>query len=154
MGRRPDIMLIIKYLEITFELMYVEYSHLFCSSQKKTDDKIKLWRETNDGLYWTHKTLRPDKNEFGIVGIQVAGNMLHLNVLVRDKADIHRYYHLQSAEIPVQLSDESVVTKFVETLLLLYNIIITNLFLLFHASISKSKRRIEESTTVSSPMFE
>ena len=42
MGRRPDIMLIIKYLEMTFELMYVECSRLFCSPQKKTDNEIKL----------------------------------------------------------------------------------------------------------------
>ena len=49
----------------------------------------------------TWKTLNPDKNQFGIVEIQIAGNILHLNVLIRDKAN-HKYYHIQSAEIPVQ----------------------------------------------------
>ncbi|CAG8654067.1 6716_t:CDS:2, partial [Paraglomus occultum] len=47
-----DAFFIIKYLETVFELMYAECSRLICSPQKKTDDKIKLWRETNDGLYW------------------------------------------------------------------------------------------------------
>ncbi|CAG8710341.1 1447_t:CDS:2, partial [Ambispora leptoticha] len=47
------------------------------------------------------KVLKPDKDQFGVVGVQVVGNMLHLNVLVRDRANVHRYYHLQSAEIPV-----------------------------------------------------
>ncbi|CAG8750933.1 1030_t:CDS:2, partial [Acaulospora morrowiae] len=71
MGRRPDIMLAM-------------------SPQKKIDDEIKLWRETNNGLYWTRKTLNPDKDQFGIVGVQIAGDTLHLNVLVRDKVNIHK----------------------------------------------------------------
>jgi len=65
----------------------------------------------------------------------VAGNVLHLNFLVRDMVNVHRY-HLRSVEILVQFSDEAVVTKFIETLLLLRNIVITNLSLLYHASIS------------------
>jgi len=118
-GRRPDIMYVVKYLDVFFELMYVECSRLYCSQQKKIDDEIKLWRESNDGMFWVRKVLKPEKDQFGIVGVQVAGNMLHLNVLIRDKANVHRYFHLQSAEIPVRLSDVSVVTKFVKTLLLL-----------------------------------
>ncbi|CAG8468227.1 699_t:CDS:1 [Ambispora leptoticha] len=51
MRRYPDIMLVVKYLEMVFELMYVECSHLISSLQKKTNDEIKLWRETNNGLY-------------------------------------------------------------------------------------------------------
>ena len=151
MGRRPDIMLVVKYLETVFELMYVECSRLISSPQKKTDDEIKLWRETNDGLYWIRQSLKPDKDQFGIVGMQVAGNVLHLNLLVRDMVNVHRYYHLQSAEIPVQFSDEAVVTKFIETLLLLRNIIITNLSLLYHAPTATSQRQMEDSTTVSTP---
>ncbi|CAG8809996.1 24093_t:CDS:2, partial [Cetraspora pellucida] len=46
-GRRPDIMFV-----------------------KDTDDEIKLWREANDGMYWAHKSIKPDKDEFGIVAIQ------------------------------------------------------------------------------------
>ena len=131
--------------------MYVECSRLICSPQKKTDYEIKLWRETNDGLYWVRQSLKPDKEQFGIVGMQVAGKVLHLNLLVRDMVNVHRYYHLQSAEIPVQFSDEAVVTKFIETLLLLCNIIITNLSLLYHASTAISQRQMEDSTTVSTP---
>src|SRR6185436_13364300 len=131
--------------------MYVECSRLICSPQKKTDDEIKLWRETNDGLYWIRQSLKPGKDQFGIVGMQVAGNVLHLNLLVRDMVNVHRYYHLQSAEIPVQFSDEAVVTKFIETLLFLCNIIITNLSLLYHAPTATSQRQMEDSTTVSTP---
>ncbi|CAG8746633.1 4920_t:CDS:1, partial [Acaulospora colombiana] len=107
-GRCPDIMFLGNYLETIFELMYIECSRLFCTPQKKTDDEIKLWREANDGLCWVRQSLNPAKEQFGIVGIQVAGNILHLNALVRDKVNIPRYYHLQSVEIPVQLSDDRV----------------------------------------------
>ncbi|PKK55624.1 hypothetical protein RhiirC2_858949 [Rhizophagus irregularis] len=151
-GRRPDIMFVGKYREKIFELMYIECSRLICSPQKKTDDEIKLWREANDGMYWVLQSFKPDKDQFGIISMQVAGNILHLNVIVRDKVNVHRYYHLQSAKIPVQLSNESVVTKFIETLLLLRNIIITNLSLLYHASVSSSERQKEDSSTVSTPM--
>ncbi|CAB5356480.1 unnamed protein product [Rhizophagus irregularis] len=103
-------------------------------------------------MYWVLQSFKPDKDQFGIISMQVAGNILHLNVIVRDKVNVHRYYHLQSAKIPIQLSNESVVTKFIETLLLLRNIIITNLSLLYHASVSSSERQKEDSSTVSTPM--
>ncbi len=51
--------------------------------------------------------------------MQVAENMLHLNIFIRDKANVHRYFHLQLAEISVRLSDVSIVIKFVKILLLL-----------------------------------
>ncbi|CAG8558335.1 2596_t:CDS:2, partial [Acaulospora colombiana] len=71
---------------------------LFCTKQKEQDDEIKLWREVNDGMYYVRKRCKPDKDEFGIVGVQVAGQTMRLNVLIRDKADIHRYYHLLEAK--------------------------------------------------------
>ncbi|CAG8485916.1 3320_t:CDS:2 [Paraglomus occultum] len=111
MGRRPDIMFVLKYLEVFFELLYVECSRLYCTQQKKVDNEVKLWRETNDGMYYVCKVLKPDKDQFGVVGVQVAENMLHLNILVRNRANVHQYYHLQSAEIPVQLSDAKVVAN-------------------------------------------
>ncbi|CAG8468851.1 7448_t:CDS:1 [Dentiscutata heterogama] len=122
--------------------------------QKKTDDEIKLWREANDCICCVRQSLNPAKEQFGIVGIQVAGNILHLNALVRDKVNIPRYYHPQSAEIPVQLSDDKVISKFIETLLILQNMIITNLSLLYHASVIISERQREDSTTVSTPRYD
>ncbi|RHZ85747.1 hypothetical protein Glove_60g28 [Diversispora epigaea] len=74
-------MFVAKYWETIFELMYVE----LC------------------------QTLKPDKDQFDIIGVQIAGNELHLNLLVRDMVNVHRYYHLQSAEIPVQFSDKRVI---------------------------------------------
>ena len=52
MGRRPDIMYVVKHMGVFFELMYVECSRLHCNEKKKKDDEIKLWRECNDGIYW------------------------------------------------------------------------------------------------------
>ncbi|CAG8634224.1 42724_t:CDS:2 [Gigaspora margarita] len=149
-GRRPDIMFMVKHLDVLFEIMYVECSRLVCTSQKKVDDDIKLWRECNDGMYYTRKTLHPDKDQFGIVGIQIAEDILHLNVLIRDKTNVNRYYNIESAKIPVQKSDETIVIKFVETLLLLRNIIITNLSLLYNGPVCIAERQKEDSTTVNS----
>ncbi|RGB23476.1 hypothetical protein C1646_774447 [Rhizophagus diaphanus] len=64
-------------------------------AQKERDDQVKLWREVNDGMYWTHKSCKPDKNEFGIIGVQIAGKKLYLSVLIRDMSEVHRYYRLQ-----------------------------------------------------------
>ncbi|CAG8528304.1 2986_t:CDS:2, partial [Dentiscutata heterogama] len=122
-GRRPDIMFV-----------------------KDTDDEIKLWREANDGMYWAHKSIKPDKDEFGIVAIQVAGSIIRLNFLIRDVANVHRYYHLYEAKIPVQQSDSFIVENFVKILLTLRNIIIINMSLLFHAPPSRSKRNKSSST--------
>ncbi|CAG8533716.1 12940_t:CDS:2 [Dentiscutata heterogama] len=52
------------------------------------------------------------KEQFGIVEIQIAEDTLHLNVLIRDKINVHRYYNIESAKITVQESDENIITKF------------------------------------------
>ncbi|CAG8633942.1 7850_t:CDS:2, partial [Scutellospora calospora] len=83
-GRRPDIMFVVNCREKNYELMYSECSRLFCTLQKDKDDEIKLWREANDGMYWAHKSTKPDQDEFGIIAIQVAGSIIRLNVLIRD----------------------------------------------------------------------
>ncbi|CAG8696205.1 4078_t:CDS:2, partial [Ambispora leptoticha] len=70
-GRRPDIMFIVRRMNKFYELMYAECSRINCTKQKEDDD-IKLWRECNDGLYWTQKSRRLEKEQFGIIGIQVA----------------------------------------------------------------------------------
>ncbi|CAG8513150.1 7443_t:CDS:2 [Paraglomus occultum] len=90
MGRRPDIMFITKEDSKIYELMYAECSRIICTTQKEDDDRVKLWRETNDGMYWVHKSRRPEKNQFGIIGVQVAGLKMLLNVLVRDNTPPRR----------------------------------------------------------------
>ncbi|RHZ87263.1 hypothetical protein Glove_38g77 [Diversispora epigaea] len=57
----------------------------------------------------------------------------------------------QTVEIPVQFSDGRVVYKFIETLLLLHNLLITNLSLLYHGTVTSSQRLKEGSTTVTTP---
>jgi len=150
-GQKPDIMLTMKHHEKNYELLYVECSRLFCSDQKDQDDEVKLWRECNDGLYWVHKGCKPDKNQFGVVGLQVAGRTMRLTTLIRDMSDIDRYYHLYESEVPVQQSDSLVVIEFIKTLLILRNLLIVNMSLLYNSSLSRSARLVKESSTVSSP---
>ncbi|CAG8753907.1 8328_t:CDS:2, partial [Acaulospora morrowiae] len=114
-------------------------------------DEIKLWREANDGMYYVRKRCKPDKDEFDIVGVQVAGQTMRSNVFIRDNADIHRYYHLLEAKVPIQPSDSVIVAKFVELLLVLRNILIVNMSLLYNAPLSRSARLLEKSSTVTSP---
>ena len=133
-----------------YELMYTECSRLFCTEQKIKDDAVKIWRETNDGMYWVYKGRRPEKDEFGIIGLQVAGSMLRLTVLIRDGANVDRYYYLHESRVPVQKSEPAIVAKFIETLLILRNILIVNMSLLPHGSTPKSNRQKEDSTTVDS----
>ncbi|CAG8815064.1 35980_t:CDS:2, partial [Gigaspora margarita] len=67
-----------------------------CTEEKEKTDQVKLWREMNDGLFWSRKACKPDKGEFGIISIQVA-----------ETDNVHCLYRLRSAEIPVQKVDES-----------------------------------------------
>ncbi|CAG8652043.1 10617_t:CDS:2, partial [Paraglomus occultum] len=46
MGKKPDVMMLIKDKEKIFELSYVESSRIKCTETKKN---AKLWRETLDG---------------------------------------------------------------------------------------------------------
>jgi len=56
-------------------------THVWFVQKKKNDDRIKLWREANDGMYWVHKGCKPNIDKFEIISLQVAGDILHLNVL-------------------------------------------------------------------------
>ncbi|RIA97822.1 hypothetical protein C1645_732100 [Glomus cerebriforme] len=133
-----------------YELMYTECSRLFCIEQKIKDDAVKIWCETNDGMYWVYKCQRPEKDKFGIIGLQVAGSILRLTVLIRDRANVDRYYHLYELRVPVQKSEPAIVAKFIETLLILRNILIADMSLLPHRSTPKLDRQKEDSMTVDS----
>ena len=71
----------------------------------------------NDGMYWTHKGCKLNKDDFGIIGIQITGTKMHLNILIRDINKIHHFYNLCKVKILIQLTDVNTVFKFVETLL-------------------------------------
>ncbi len=139
-----------KYNGKNYELLFTECLHLSCTMQKEKDDQVKLWREVNDRMYWTRKSCKPDKDEFGIIGMQIAGKKLYLSVLIRDMSEVYRYYCLHESEIPVQLSDLSIVEKFVKSLLILRNILIVNMSILYNASLKRSNRNVEKSSIVSS----
>ncbi|CAG8438426.1 5830_t:CDS:2 [Scutellospora calospora] len=117
------------------------------TGRKKKDDEVKLWCEMNDGLCYVYRSCIPARNEFGILGIQVAGDMMHLNILIKDDDEIHRLFHLRSVKIPVRPRNEEDVLQFAEALLLLRNIMIVNISLLFHSSRIRSERLKKRSSS-------
>jgi len=66
-------------------------------------------------MYWAQKGCKPAKDNFGIIGIQIAGTemRLNLNVLIRGMDEIHRLYNLCTIEIPMQETDGNTVFKFI-----------------------------------------
>ncbi|CAG8540121.1 4238_t:CDS:2 [Ambispora leptoticha] len=142
-------MFIVKHEDRIYELIFAECSRIVCGGTKEEDDRVKLWRELNDGLYWANRGCRLVENEFGILGFQVAGQKFNLYVLIRDHEDISRLFLLRSVDIPTQYTDnKKAVFEFVETLLLLRRILIVDLSLLFN---SRTRGSDEGSSTVSSP---
>nr|CAG8631836.1 82_t:CDS:2 [Entrophospora candida] len=101
MGKKPDVMGLSIQDEKILELVYTESLHILCNNSKKADDDVKLWREALDGASFISELYRPVGNQFGIVGIQIAGSIIYLNILVKDLAGIPRYFHVDHAEIPL-----------------------------------------------------
>ena len=157
MGKKPDVMGLLKQDEKIIELMYTESSCIICSKSKKADDDVKLWRETLDGASFVSALCRPAGNQFGVVGIQVAGTTMYVNVLVKDLAGIPRYFHLDHAEIPLSSSNNtSRVKSLIRVLLTLRNIMIVNKSLLMQAleqATSHLPRNVNPSPTVSTPSY-
>ncbi|RHZ87818.1 hypothetical protein Glove_30g119 [Diversispora epigaea] len=114
MGKKPDIMGLMKQDEKIIELMYLESSRILCSNSKKVDDGVKLWRETLDGVSFIDALCRPVGNQFGIVGIQIAGTTIRLNVLMKDLGGIPRYFHLDHAEIPLFPHASHTIRNYIE----------------------------------------
>ncbi|CAG8523019.1 10310_t:CDS:2, partial [Dentiscutata heterogama] len=132
----------------------IECSCVFCSATKKEEDDIKLWRELLDGSSYINSACRPIHNQFGVVGIQVAGERIYLNVLMNDTNEIPRYFHL---DIPLTSDMSWRVEPLIRLLLTLRNIIIVNKSLLTQAleqAISHPPRNAHTSPTVSSPRRE
>ncbi|KAF0453678.1 hypothetical protein F8M41_001690 [Gigaspora margarita] len=109
-GKKLDMKFILNQEEVSYELVYAEFSHL-------------------------RNKCKPANGKFGIIGIQVVGNGLKFNMFVRDEADLHRYYHLKSMEIPIQSTNE--------------NIVIINMGYIFHALPKKKICGSEKSSNVS-----
>ncbi|RHZ79598.1 hypothetical protein Glove_143g33 [Diversispora epigaea] len=93
---------------------------------------------------------KPDKDEFDIIGVQMARKKLHLSVLIKNMNKVHCYYNLYKSEIPIQQLAFSVVTNFIKTLLKLQNILIVNMSLLHNVSLPKLDKLIEDSSTIDS----
>ncbi|RGB26000.1 hypothetical protein C1646_771014 [Rhizophagus diaphanus] len=72
---------------------------------------------------------------------------------IGDGANVDRYYHIHESRIPVQKSEPAVVAKFIETLLILRNILIVNISLLLHGSTPKSDRQKEDNETDSLKIY-
>ena len=87
-----------------------------------------------DGASFVSALCRPVGNQFGVVGIQVTGTTMYVNVLIKDLAGISRYFHLDHAEIPLSSSNNtSRVKSLICVLLILRNIMIMNKSLVMQA---------------------
>ncbi|RHZ54950.1 hypothetical protein Glove_421g110 [Diversispora epigaea] len=153
MGKKPDIMALEKFKGKLVEFLYLESSCVVCNVTKKDDDKIKLWRELLDGVSYINTACRLISNQFGVVGIQVTGEKIYLNVLMNDASGIPRYFHLDHAKIPLTINMSSRVKPLMRLLLTLRNILIVNKSLLIQAleqAISHPPRNTHPSPTVSS----
>ncbi|RHZ66442.1 hypothetical protein Glove_307g51 [Diversispora epigaea] len=154
-GKKPDVMVMTKYRGKVFELTYVESSRVICTKSKKDDDSVKLWRETLDGISFVGNACRPASNQFGIVGIQVGGEKLFLNVLIKDASGISRYFHLDQAEMPFAKNTPWRVEPLVHLLLIFRNTMIVNQNLLMQAlkqADARPPRNTQQSPTVTSPL--
>ncbi|RHZ89772.1 hypothetical protein Glove_11g92 [Diversispora epigaea] len=153
-GKKPDVMVMAKYGGKIFELAYVESSRILCTRSKREDDSVKLWREALDGISFVGVACRPTNNQFGIVGIQVAGEDLYLNILVKDASGIPRYFHVDQVEIPFTKNTPWRVEPLILLLLTLRNIMIVNQSLLIQAleqANTRPPRNAQQSPTVTSP---
>ncbi|RHZ44069.1 hypothetical protein Glove_767g13 [Diversispora epigaea] len=157
MGKKPDIMALEKCNGKLVKFLYVESSRIVCSPTKKTDDKIKLWRELLDESSYISSACRSICNQFGIVGVQVAGEKIYLNVLVNDASGIPRYFHLDHAEIPLTVEVRLRTKALMRLLLTLRNIIIVNKNLLKYVieqAVSHSPRNTSPSPIVTTLQYE
>ncbi|RHZ69783.1 hypothetical protein Glove_278g37 [Diversispora epigaea] len=132
-GKKPDVMVMVKYGGKIFELAYIESSRILCTKSKREDDSVKLWRETLDGISFVGVACRPTNNQFGIVGIQVANEDLYLNILVKDVSGIPKYFHVDQVKIPFTKNTSWRVEPLIRLLLTLRNIMIVNQSLLIQA---------------------
>src|SRR6266511_653258 len=153
--RNPNVMGLLKQDEKIIELIYTESSRIICSKSKKADDDVKLWRKTLDGASFISVLCRSAENQFGIIGIQVAGTTMYLNVFVKDLAGIPRYFHLDHAEIPLS-PHQSRLKSLIHLLLTLRNVMIVNKSLLMQAlgqATSHPPRNVNPSPTVSTSSY-
>jgi len=72
-GKKPDSIMAMYIEGIKYKIVFTECSRIMCSTRKKTDDSVKLWRELNDAMMWIWKHCKPPKNQFNIIGVQVFG---------------------------------------------------------------------------------
>ena len=108
-----------------------------------------------DGTSYISALCRLTGNQFGVVGIQIAGTTIYLNILVNDLADISRYFHLDHTEIPLS-PHQSRLKSLIRLLLTLRNVMIVNKSLLMQAleqATSHPPRNVNPSPTVSTPPY-
>ncbi|CAJ0629301.1 14678_t:CDS:2 [Entrophospora sp. SA101] len=58
-----------------------------------------------------HESVNTDKDQFGIVGVQIVGNEINLNVLVRDKVKFDDFSKCKISQIFGNLGDEIIATQ-------------------------------------------
>ncbi|RHZ59978.1 hypothetical protein Glove_360g17 [Diversispora epigaea] len=122
---------------------------------KKPDVMVMTkYGEALDGISFVGVACRSTNNQFGIVRIQVAGEDLFLNILVKDASGIPRYFHVDQVEIPFTKNTLWRVEPLIRLLLTLRNIMIVNQSLLIQALEQVNThppRNATQSPTVTSP---
>ncbi|RGB32529.1 hypothetical protein C1646_762794 [Rhizophagus diaphanus] len=69
-GKKPYAMIIASIRNIEFEMMFLKGSRLFADKGKRHSDSVKLWRESNDGIWLASRGCKL-KQDFAITNIQV-----------------------------------------------------------------------------------
>ncbi len=64
-------MIIISIDKTEFEIMFLEGSRLVADNGKFQDDSVKLWRESNDGIWFVNRACKTKGEYFAITNIQV-----------------------------------------------------------------------------------
>ncbi|CAG8837873.1 40624_t:CDS:2 [Gigaspora margarita] len=130
-GKKPDIMALESCNGKLLEYLYLE-----------------------NGISYINSACKPLSNQFGVVGIQISGEKIYLNVPANDTNGIPRYFHLDHAEIPLTSEVTSRTKPLIRLLLTLRNIIIVNKNLLMQAmylAILHPPKNARSSPTVTSP---
>ncbi|CAG8733594.1 21904_t:CDS:2, partial [Racocetra persica] len=72
-----------------------------CLSTAERQSLAMLRKAGGISIFREFTACRPTSNQFGVVGVQVAGKKISLNVLINDASGIPRYFHVDHAKIPL-----------------------------------------------------
>nr|CAG8512400.1 12717_t:CDS:2 [Entrophospora candida] len=80
----------LRLVRLVINKSYGYINHIYGEEAQRydVDKECRLWRETLDEASFIDTTCRPMVNQFDVEEIQVAADVIHLNVLVKDLGGI------------------------------------------------------------------